>query len=165
MGSNPSEFQGDAQRPVENVSWDDCQEYCGKLSERFPRLGAGLPTEGEWEYACRAGTTGAYNDGSDCTAPEGCDPALEKLGWFDKNSEGTTHPVRQKTPNRWGLYDMHGNVWEWTSTPNGPVRVIRGGSWFNPAQVCQCAFRFGRRPSVCLPYLGLRVVAGEVSRE
>lgn len=76
-------------------------------------LSFGLPTEAQWEYACRAGTTSAFNDGSDCTVPDDTDPALEKLGWHYEDLNKRTHPVKQKLPNAWGLYDMHGNVWEW----------------------------------------------------
>ncbi len=131
MGENPSHFKDGAdpsrtaKRPVERVSWEDCERFCGRLNEREPGLGARLPTEGEWEYACRAGTASAYNDGSACTAPEGRDPALMELGWYRENSgqakgEGRTHDVKGLKPNGWGLYDMHGNVWEWCWDWYGP---------------------------------------------
>jgi formylglycine-generating enzyme required for sulfatase activity len=157
MGSNPSHFTGEEKRPVEQVSWEDCQEFCKALNARCPSLGARLPTEAEWEYACRAGTGSAYNDGSACTQPEGHDPGLEKLAWFGANSEGTTHPVKEKQPNAWGLYDLHGNVWEccrdWYGPyaaqeqrdPVGPAegqdRVFRGGSWSLRARHCRSAYR------------------------
>jgi len=156
MGTEPSDFKG-SDLPVEQVSWEDCQEFCKRLRSRFPGLGARLPSEAEWEYACRAGTTGAYNDGSMCTEPRGKDPALDKLGWFDENSGGKTHSVRQKEANQWGLYDMHGNVWEWCEDwfgdynaddqvdPAGPAsgcgRVFRGGSWYSLARNCRSAKR------------------------
>jgi formylglycine-generating enzyme required for sulfatase activity len=143
MGTNPSGFKGN-DLPVEQVSWRDCREFCKRIRLRFPGLEPRLPTEAEWEYACRAGTTSAYNDGSACTEPERKDPALDRLGWFNENSGGKTHQVRQKEANRWGLYDMHGNVREWcedwygdysaddqvdpTGPASGSARVFRGGS-------------------------------------
>ena len=154
MGDNPSEFLGD-NRPVEQVSWDDCQAFCKKA-------GLWLPTEAEWEYACRAGSTGAY-------AGTG---RLEDMGWFRENSGGQTHPVGEKRPNAWGLYDMHGNVVEWCEDcygeyPNGAFtdpkgassgayRVCRGGSWYNAAQHCRSAYRDSDRPSGAYNVLGFR---------
>jgi formylglycine-generating enzyme required for sulfatase activity len=122
MGANPSYFKG-ASNPVEQVSWNDCQGFCAKTGLR-------LPSEAEWEYACRAGTTGAYAGD------------LDAMAWYRDNSGGSTHPVKQKRANPWGLYDMHGNVWEWcqdgyatkaagTQEAAGAssARVLRGGSW------------------------------------
>jgi formylglycine-generating enzyme required for sulfatase activity len=151
MGSNPSWFKGE-DLPVENVSWNDCLEFCRKLTEReraAGRLPAGvvyrLPTEAEWEYACRAGTTTRYYTGDS-------ESDLARAGWFDGNSGDRTHPVGQKVANAFGLYDMHGNVWEWcqdwygsyitddATDPGGPqrgsLRVLRGGSWSNNASYC-----------------------------
>ncbi|MBN2195548.1 MAG: formylglycine-generating enzyme family protein [Polyangiaceae bacterium] len=178
MGEDPSHFKGQddsVHRPVENVSWDDCQTFFQKLAERFPGLEARLPTEAEWEYACRAGTESAFNDGSPCTVPEGNDPALAKLGWFGKNSGGTTHPVRELQPNRWGLYDLHGNVWEWCADwfdrygaeeqrdPTGPAsgqdRVLRGGGWYDHAWLCRSAYRFWFQPDVRFHDDGFRLAA------
>jgi formylglycine-generating enzyme required for sulfatase activity len=175
MGTEQSHFKG-SDLPVEQVSWEDCQEYCKRIRLRHPGFEARLPTEAEWEYACRAGTTSAYNDGSSCTKPEGNDPALEKLGWFNKNSEKKTHPVRQKEANRWGLYDMHGNVYEWcadwygeyfvdeqvdpTGPASGSVRVFRGGSWLDQAWLCRSAFRYGRHPGSRYRFLGFRLALG-----
>jgi len=147
VGSNPSHFSGDLSRPVETVSWQDATNYCGLLTQRDRAAGLipmdfeyRLPTEAEWEYACRAGTTTRYSHGEDPGYTE-----LNSYAWFGDNSGGTTHPVGQKLPNRWGLYDMHGNVLEWcqdwygdycggsTIDPQGAVagsyRVLRGGNW------------------------------------
>jgi formylglycine-generating enzyme required for sulfatase activity len=108
MGSNPSGFEGD-NRPVESVSWGDCQEFCRKLGEQDGKRYR-LPTEAEWEYACRAGTTTDYCSGDGRKA-------LRQVGWCsfdgDFGSAKETKPVGQFQPNAWGLYDMHGNVWEW----------------------------------------------------
>ena len=130
MGNNPSEFKA-PNNPVERVSWNDCQEFLRKLNTlpvvKQSGLMFRLPTEEEWEHACRAGTTDDY-----CRLADGTEITKDTLGqvaWFDENSDDTTHPVGQKQPNAFGLYDMHGNVWEWTSTADGENRVQRGGSW------------------------------------
>ena len=154
MGNNPSHFKGD-NLPVEKVSWNDCQEFCRKT-------GLQLPTEAQWEYACRAGSTGEYAGTGN----------LDDMGWYDDNSDDKTHPVGQKQPNAWGLYDMHGNVWEWCADwygdyPNGPVtdpkgassgsyRVLRSGSWNLNAQACRSAARYDYNPSNYYNYLGFR---------
>ena len=148
MGANPSRFKGPT-NPVETVSWDDAAEFCKKLSEKT-RQTVRLPTEAEWEYACRAGTQTAF--------PFGDDPsALGDYAWHGHNSGDTSHPVGQKKPNAWGLYDMLGNVQEWCADwkgdsfakgpakdPTGPatgdLRVQRGGSYFNSgADAYRCA--------------------------
>ena len=131
MGSNPSRFTDGwsaGLRPVESVSWLDCQEYISKLNlaETNLRLGlAGvwrLPSEMEWEYACRAGTsTRWYNSDKDTD--------LDEVAWHGGNSGATTREVGQKKANPWGLYDCHGNVAEWTSTEVGLNRITKGGSW------------------------------------
>lgn len=130
MDSNPSINVGD-DLPVDNVSWNDCMEFCKKCKELdFPVL---LPTEAQWEYGCRAGTTGAYAGN------------LDELAWYGSNSGDKSHPVKTKKPNRWGLYDMHGNVWEWCldryskspcanaadpeDSSKGVIHVARGGSY------------------------------------
>jgi formylglycine-generating enzyme required for sulfatase activity len=140
MGTNPSTTKG-PQNPVEKVSWNDAVEFCRKLSALPAEKSAGyvyrLPTEAEWEYACRAGTQTAYSFGDS-------ESELGDYAWYDKNAGGTTHPVGSKKPNAWGLYDMHGNVFEWCqdwygSYPSGSVtdptgessgshRVVRGGA-------------------------------------
>ena len=159
MGGVPSKWQDD-DRPVEMVSWNDAVEFCRKLSVLPEEQKAGrvyrLPTEAEWEYACRAGSTTAFSFGDD-------EELLGDFGWFNRNSGSQTHPVGQKKPNAWGLYDMHGNVWEWCSDwygdyPNGKVldphgpssgsyRVARGGSWRFHAWDCKSARRIRFNPS------------------
>jgi formylglycine-generating enzyme required for sulfatase activity len=176
MGTAPSNFKG-PNLPVEQVSWDECQAFCNRLRERIPGLPVRLPSEAEWEYACRATTTGAFNDEAPCTKPDGKDPALVKLGWFDKNSEGKTHEVRGLAPNQWGLFDMHGNVFEWcadlfsdyaaddqvdpTGAGEGRGRVARGGSWGNVAWGCRSAYRLWRRPGERFDSLGFRLASGQ----
>ena len=144
MGNNPSHSKGDPNRPVENLTSQDAQQFCRKLSELPREKSAGavyrLPTEAEWEYACRAGTTTRYSFGEDTTV-------LGQYAWGRSNSQEGTQPVGRLRPNAWGLYDMHGNVWEWcadwyasdyyamspTDDPVGPSpgtsRLLRGGSW------------------------------------
>ena len=163
MGRNPSRFKG-GNLPVEQVSWNDAVEFCKKLTERERALGRisadqeyRLPTEEEWEHACRAGTTTKYYTGD--TVED-----LARAGWYYGNSDDKTHPVGQKEPNAFGLYDMHGNVWEWTSTPYGSARVYRGGSWRNDADGCESSFRgnYLDSPRRRDYYLGFRVVLSEV---
>ena len=169
MKNNPSKFKG-ADHPVEMVTWKDALEFCRRLSELPAEKAAGnvyrLPTEAEWEYACRAGTKAAYSFGDD-------DSKLGDYAWFRVGSGKETHPVGSKQPNAWGLYDMHGNVYEWCSDwfeeypsgevtdPSGPssgsFRVYRGGSWFNSAEVCRSAYRSRGKPSRLRNDLGFRV--------
>jgi formylglycine-generating enzyme required for sulfatase activity len=134
MGSNPSRFVG-ANHPVEQVSWNHAIEFCERLSRLPEEQAAGrvyrLPTEEEWEFACRAGTTAIYSFGD--SAKE-----IGEHAWFKENSGGTTHQVGCKLPNAWGLYDMHGNVWEWCSAlTQTRLRTLRGGSWYNTAKDCR----------------------------
>ena len=178
IGKNPSRFQ-EPMHPVEQVSWNDCQAFVLQLNDRVPGLSPALPTEAQWEYACRAGTQGAFHiEGSKCTEPEGEDPVLDQLGWYSANSEKKTHPVKAKSANDWGLYDMHGNVWEWCRdgkreysnetqvNPIGPVeegafRVVRGGSWGYQARSCRAAFRDPGLPGGDWGLNGLRLSAGQ----
>ena len=151
MSVNPSFIKG-ASNPVENVSWEDAVEFCRRLSGLPAEKAAGnlyrLPTEAEWEYACRAGTT---------TNSSFVDLGFGDYAWFIENSGLKAHPVGSKKPNPWGIYDMHGNVWEWCQDwhdnypsgavidPKGPVsgstRVHRGGGWFSPSVYCGSAYR------------------------
>ncbi len=173
MGSNPSQFKG-ATSPVESVRWDECQKFLEKLSTRSrPRGGKfQLPTEAQWEYACRAGSTTRY-----CFGDE--ESGLAEYAWYDANSDKKSYPVGQKKPNAWGLYDMQGNVWEWCSDwyagyansaaddPAGPASgadgVRRGGSWGYDARRCRSACRGKISPRDSRRDLGLRVsrAAGE----
>ena len=160
MGNNPSHFKGE-DRPVECVSWNDCQEFLKKLNA-LPTVKASglvfrLPTEEEWEYACRAGATGKY-----CKLEGGSEIEPNTLGevaWYDENSKKTSHPIGQKKPNAFGLYDMHGNVWEWTQNAVGGNRVNRGGSWSNSAGSCVSSSRGWLSPDSRYIYLGFRLCA------
>jgi formylglycine-generating enzyme required for sulfatase activity len=196
MGYNPSEFKAgkldienatwddlvewvhlvitQPNLPVENVTWDECHEFLKRLSKRDGVVYR-LPTEAEWEYACRAGTTTRYSFGDHAIL-------LGQYAWYDKNSNWKTHPVGLKKPNRWGLYDMHGNVWQWCSDWYGPYskeavtdpigppsgdgyqekernwRVIRGGSFFDNENTARCAFHDGDDPKKTGDHIGFRVV-------
>ncbi len=157
MGNNPSEHKGD-DLPVENVRWIDCQEFCKKT-------GLQLPTEAQWEYACRAGSTGEYAGTGN----------LDDMGWYGRNSHGETHPVGTKQPNAWGLYDMHGNVWEWcadwygddpsgsvtdpTGAGSGDRRVLRSGGCRSHASYCRSTDRIGLNPGRVDDDNGFRPVA------
>ena len=160
MGANPSTFKA-PDRPVETVSWDDCQEFVQRLNGRVVGLELGLPSEVQWEYACRAGTeTARYRD------------SLDEIAWYDENSGGETHAVGGKLPNGWGLYDMLGNVWEWcadawredysqprvveTGGRASVPRVIRGGSWASPRRDARAAYRDRSVPSSGSTIVGFR---------
>jgi formylglycine-generating enzyme required for sulfatase activity len=155
------------------VSWDDAVEFCRKLSELPGEKSTGyvyrLPTEAEWEYACRAGTTTEYSFGDSKSE-------LGDYAWYDKNSGKTTHPVGGKKPNAWGLYDMHGNVFEWchdwygdypsgsvtdpTGAASGSYRVARGGSWSLYSDHCRSANRSRSTPDS--RHLGFRVLRSSI---
>src|SRR6266536_618271 len=195
MGTNPSRWKGD-KNPVEQLRWSDAVRFCNKRSEleglqpcydlktlncNFDANGYRLPTEAEWEYACRAGTTTAYFFGDS--------PAkLGDYAWFDRNSGGHPRPVGQKQPNAWGLYDMAGNVWEWCNDfykvdyyqeaprqdPKGPDeaqnKVLRGGAWRFSADNCRSAYRYNESPGysdVCFGYdiYGFRCVRKAAARQ
>ncbi|MFC1614370.1 SUMF1/EgtB/PvdO family nonheme iron enzyme [Gemmatimonadota bacterium] len=149
MGNYPSIFKGN-DLPVEGVTWNEAKEFCRRLSERTGERYE-LPTEAEWEYSCRAGSTTKYYTGDNTSD-------LSRAGWYDGNSRNTTHPVGQKAPNAWGLYDMHGNVWEWCSDKVGSDRVMRGGGWSRNAYVCQSAYRSSSTPVSRYGDVGFRVV-------
>jgi formylglycine-generating enzyme required for sulfatase activity len=180
MGDNPSRWKA-GNNPVEQVRWSDAVRYCNKRSEleglepcydleswqcNFAVSGYRLPTEAEWEYACRAGTRTAYYFGDS--------PAeLSRHGWFEDNSGGKPHPVGGKEPNPWGLHDMHGNLWQWCNDfyqvdyyqqspekdPRGPksgeTKVVRGGAWKFSADSCHSGYRYNENPGysdVCFGY-------------
>ena len=122
--------------PIIGISWYDAVAYCEWLSEKT-KESYRLPTEEEWEYACRAGTKTKWSFGDN-------ESELEKYAWYKKNSDGTTHIVGQKLANPWGLYDMHGNVWEWCEDwydKKKKSRVLRGGSWDSYASISRCSYR------------------------
>jgi formylglycine-generating enzyme required for sulfatase activity len=167
MGGNPSLFQECGEDcPVENVSWDDAQDFIRKLNQVEKTDKYRLPTEAEWEYACRAGSTQSYcfGDGN---------AELWQYAWYADNSQKSTHPVGRLKPNAWGLYDMHGNVYEWCQDwyedyPPGPVtdprgpssgeyRLLRGGSWDGEAGDVRSAYRHRLTPRYRYGHEGLRV--------
>ena len=170
MGKNPSQLKGPL-NPVEMVSWKDAVEFCKKLSEKAGRK-VRLPTEAEWEYACRAGAKTRFYFGE-------ADIELGGHAWYAGNSDNKVHPVGQKKPNAFGLYDMHGNVWQWcadwydekyyATSPKvdpagspGPTdvnsRVLRGGCLTSSPKACRCSYRSGSEPSYRDNGIGFRVV-------
>jgi formylglycine-generating enzyme required for sulfatase activity len=179
LNRSPSYWNG-PDRPVERVSWHDAVEFCGRLSEQPAERKAGrvyrLPTEAEWEYACRAGTTSRYPF-------DGDENHLDEHAWFDRNSGKETHEVGTLRPNAWGLYDTLGNVWEWcadwygeyaaadgpvsdpTGATEGESRVLRGGSWRSNAWTCRAAHRHSSPPAASSPGVGFRVVLAEAPDE
>jgi len=180
VSDNPARWKG-SKYPVEQVRWSDAVKYCNKRSEaeglqpcydlknwscNFEANGYRLPTEAEWEYACRAGATTPYFFGQDAGK-------LGDYAWFDKNSGGHPRAVGQKQPNAWGLYDICGNLWEWCNDfyqvdyyqqaprqdPKGPkegqTKVVRGGAWRFNAESCRCGYRYNENPGysdVCFGY-------------
>jgi formylglycine-generating enzyme required for sulfatase activity len=176
MSRNLSTFKagdepgGAAKLPVENVSWDLCQSFVTKLSQRAEGHRFRLPTEAEWEYACRAGCTAGPG------APEPA--AVGELAWFGENAGGRTHAIGTRKPNAWGLHDMYGNVWEWcedwigeyptgpVSDPSGPAswqstggKVLRGGAWNNIRAHVNSTFRHDANPDMVMRYYGFRCAA------
>lgn len=179
-GQDPSYFTPrkgyapDLSRPVEQVSWFDATNYCYHLTQQeraAGRIGTNrvfrLPKEAEWEYACRAGTSTRFSYGEDPGYSQ-----LTNYGWYKANSDGTTHPVGQKLPNPWGLYEMHGHVFEWCqdlyvqhlggathgSKRPSQTRVFRGGLWDGSAGYCRSAYRGHSVPGGRSCYIGFRVV-------
>ena len=164
MGVNPSQFKGDA-RPVECISWNDTGVFAAKLKELTGKP-IRLPSEAEWEYACRAGTMTEYHTGDG-------EAALKRAGWYKDNSGFHTHPVGELAANGWGLHDMHGNVWEWCQDGYGPYvggdqidplaqtiknsLVLRGGSWDGNPFICRAASRNCLAPAYYFIYFGFRV--------
>jgi len=173
IGTNPSQFKG-KDNPVENVSWDDAQVFCKRLSEQTKQA-VRLPTEAEWEFGCRAGTTTSFYSGD-------TDKDLARVAWYNANSKNMTHPVGQKEPNAFGLYDMHGNVWQWcqdfygedyyrmseAENPLGPIhgafRLLRGGDGQDDPMFCRSASRSGVTPDGRDDFIGFRVAAAPAFR-
>jgi formylglycine-generating enzyme len=173
MGSNPSQFKGDKNLPVENVSWDDCQEFCKKMQTKDKKRYR-LPTEAEWEFACRAGTTTPFHYGETMTTDQANFNGDEV---YAKSKKGTyrahTTPVGSFPPNAWGLFDMHGNVWQWCQdrygeypakdvtdpqgASTGNARVVRGGARFNSPAMCRAAQRHWYLPGYRGSYIGCRL--------
>jgi formylglycine-generating enzyme required for sulfatase activity len=166
MGDNPSSREG-SDLPVEYVDWNDCQDFVAQLNQLDSEYEYRLPSEAEWEYACRAGTTTAYYWGATMNG---------SYCWYEGNSDGHTHSAGSKLPNAWGLYDMSGNVWEWCEdwyhegyygtppsdgspwlSPSGSNRVARGGSWDFGTQYCRSAYRGFIGPGNSGFFLGLRL--------
>jgi formylglycine-generating enzyme required for sulfatase activity len=166
MGKNPSLFQGGPNYPVEQVWWTDVQAFLQRLNAKEGGEKYRLPTEAEWEYAARAGSTTAYSFGNDAAQ-------LKDYAWFKDNSGAKTQPVGKLKPNAWGLYDMHGNVMEWVldwygpypatpvtdpqGPPSGTHRMRRGGAWNNAAAICRSANRYSA-PGFRDDFLGFRVL-------
>lgn len=176
MGKNPSHFQGE-QLPVEQVSWEDAHAFIQALSQAFPALIIRLPTEAEWECACRAGTTTAFAFGGKAELNLG---RVNYSGTWDEWDVGSeTEPVKSYPPNAWGLYEMHGNVWEWCedwyasdygaepqADPRGAGsgdRVLRGGSWYDDGQNLRSAFRSNYTPDYRSRIIGFRLALGHLS--
>lgn len=171
MGTNPSYFAiaGD-HRPVDSVTWYDAVDFAETLTTLRPAFTFRLPSEAEWEYACRAGTTSRYYWGKDSTGG-----SMVNYAWGPANSNEMTHEVGQKLPNAWGIYDMSGNAWEWCQDTDHPSytgapadgsawvsepglsRVVRGGSWYNP-NGCRSAFRGWQTPTGEYTDYGIRIV-------
>jgi len=167
VDEKPARFKG-ATRSVEQVSWNAVQRFIAALNEQLPGLELSLPSEAQWEYACRAGSTTRYSFGDE-------EDRLGEYAWYSENAKGMTHSVGEREPNAWGLYDMLGNVDEWVqdawhegydgapadgsaweTEETGAARVFRGGSWFDFARLCRCAFRGGREPGSRYGTLGFR---------
>ena len=166
MGNNPSHFKG-PELPEKNGSWDNCKAFMAMLREKAPGLDFRLPTEAQWEYACRAGTATAYSFGD-------ADGLLGEYAWYLGNA-GKTHEVGGLKPNAWGLYDLHGNAWEWcldrygsyasgdaidrAGASLGSSRVLCGGGWNDYVDFCRSAANAGITPDAQLDDIGFRAVA------
>ena len=173
MGKNPSHFKGEKTLPVENVTWEDCQEFIKKLREKDKKPYR-LPTEAEWEYSCRAGTKTPFHFGESISTDQA---NYNGNSTYGDGTQGIfrskTTPVGSFPANAWGLYDMHGNIWQWCQDwygdypqkdvvdsqgpDKGKFRVLRGGSWSHLPWFCRSAYRYGSVPGPRLNNFGLRV--------
>jgi formylglycine-generating enzyme required for sulfatase activity len=177
MGENPSRFKDNADQPVENVSWEDAQAFSQRLNQQFPELYARLPTEAEWEYACRAGTTTPFSFGDTITPKQvNYDGNYPYANGTKGKFRAKTVPVKSLPANPWGLYEMHGNVWEWcadwfgdytktvatdlTGPEEGSARVLRGGSWYDRAGHARSAYRSRLNPAIRIDDIGFRLALG-----
>ncbi len=170
MGENPAHFRG-AEHPVEQVSWNDCQQFLQKLNTLLGDTDFRLPTEAEWEYAAKGGKD--WKKGYKYAGSNN----LEEVAWYHENSHRETKPVGWKAPNQLGIHDMSGNVWEWCEDdwhnnyenapddgsawidrPRGNSRVLRGGSWFYGSYGCRVSFRYDFHPAFRSYYVGLRLI-------
>ena len=165
MGLNPSRFKSPG-RPVENVAWDDCQIFVNKVNATVGGA-ARFPTEAEWEYACRAGSSAPFSGSGNIT----------EMAWYDENSDSQSHETGENKPNAWGFYDMHGNVLEWCSDwfsehhnmkpvnpkgpPSGSFKILRGGCWFFYASDCRSAYRLKRDPCIRNSIYGFRLACSD----
>lgn len=179
MAKNPSHFSG-PERPVEKLNWFDAVAYCDAMTKREQELGHlpegvvyRLPTEAEWEYACRGGGTNLFSFGDDAGV-------ADQFAWTLENSEGTTHPTGEKKPSPGGVYDIHGNVWEWCldwfekypeqslTDPVGPTsgkfKVFRGGGWNNAVEFARSRNRFMMSPSNGIYFVGMRIALGPTNQ-
>ena len=178
MGKNPSHNQGD-DYPVENIDWMHTRQFIQAANAHAPKgFRYDLPTDAEWEYACRAGSTTAFHSGKNPTSEKAECKNLDKVGWYDHNSDRESHPVAQKLPNAWGLYDMHGNLWEWCADffekapehdsvdPKGPAqgtgRVIRSGSFTHTVREARSGNRYFFNPYGYYKTIGFRIVVRQV---
>ncbi|MCC5840733.1 MAG: SUMF1/EgtB/PvdO family nonheme iron enzyme, partial [Opitutales bacterium] len=170
-GRNPARFRGSDQLPIESISWEEALDFCAKLSKKVltgctSPHGFRLPTEAQWEYACRAGSQDQFSFGDD-------DTQLGHHAWYAGNSKRRTHPVGSKRANPWGFHDMNGNVWEWcmdwhADLPDRPLvdwigpstgqdRVCRGGAWNSGTEACRSSSRQASNPKHRSPFIGFRV--------
>lgn len=169
MGNNPSVTTGD-KLPVNNVNWLDAQKFCQKLNEltmnkRPVNYDFALPSEEQWEYACRSGYSTSLNNGKNLLKPDSSDNELNKLAWYEANACGIVQTVGKKTANAWGIHDMLGNVWEWCtnatdnkSNEEFKTRILRGGGFKSKAADCRCAKRFEEKENLTSEDFGFRII-------
>ena len=169
MRGNPSRFKGD-DHPVETVTWHDCELFIRRVNAAIPDMSFRLPTEAEWEYACRAGSKNPVSGSG----------LIGEMAWYEMNSDSQTHEVGRNRPNAWGFYDMHGNVLEWCSDwysvptagnavdpkgpPSGSFKILRGGCWFFSDRDCRSAYRLRREPGLRNCIFGFRLAGTDKAK-